>query len=105
MSQIETLEALTGEKDEEVLSALLLRAKQFILAETNRTQLTPQLEGIQLEVALELYNRQGSEGEKSRSEGGITVVYQDNLAPHLLSTIRQYRLARVAGHAFEKKPS
>lgn len=103
MELIEQLETLTGETDDDVLSSLLLRSENIILTETNREKLTPPLVRIQLEVALELYNRQGSEGEKSRSEGGVSVTYKDGLSDHLMSSIRRYRLARVAGHAFEAK--
>lgn len=100
---LEDLKVLTGEDKEKVLSALLLRAKNIILTETNRSALTPALEVLQLEVALELYNRQGSEGETSRSEGGVSVSYKDGLSDTILNGIRSHRLARVAGHAFEKK--
>ena len=100
---LEDLKVLTGEDKEKVLSSLLLRAKNIILTETNRSTLTPTLEGLQLEVALELYNRQGSEGELSRSEGGVSVSYKDGLSDTILNGIRSHRLARVAGHAFEKK--
>ncbi|MFX3793540.1 phage head-tail connector protein, partial [Streptococcus suis] len=69
---LEDLTTLTGESDDKILSSLLLSAKNIILTETNRSQLTPALEGLQLEVALELFNRQVSEGETSRSEGGVS---------------------------------
>lgn len=100
---LEKLKKLTGESDETILSLLLLRAKNIILTETNRTELTKQLEGLQLEIALELYNRQGSEGETSRSEGGVSVSFKDGLSDTILNGIRSHRLARVAGYAFEKK--
>lgn len=99
----ETFKSLTAETDNNLISALLLRAKNIILTETNRTELPKSLEGTWLEVALELYNRQGSEAEKSRSEGGVSVVYYDSLSKTTLNGLRRHRLARVAGHAFEKK--
>lgn len=102
---LEDLKTLTGESDDKILSSLLLRAKNIILTETNRSQLTPALEGMQLEVALELFNRQGSEGETSRSEGGVSVSYKDGLSDTILNGIRSHRLARVAGRAFEAKPA
>lgn len=98
---INDLKILTGESNYNILSSLLLRAKNIILIETNRTALTPTLEGLQLEVALELYNRQGSEGELSRSEGGVSVSYKDGLSETVLNGIRSHRLARVSGRAFE----
>ena len=68
--ELEKLKKLTGESDETVLSSLLLRAENIILSETNREKLTPALERLLPELVIELYNRSGSEGEQSRSEGG-----------------------------------
>lgn len=100
---LEEFKILTGESNEKKLSPFMLRAKNIILTETNRSALTPALEVLQLEVALELYNRQGSEGETSRSEGGVSVSYKDGLSDTILNGIRSHRLARVSGRAFEKK--
>lgn len=102
--ELEKLKTLTGESDETVLLSLLLRAENIILSETNREKLTPALKRLLPELVIELYNRSGSEGEQSRSEGGISVTYGDNgLSTGLLQRIRMHRLARVAGHVFEKE--
>ncbi|PNK70813.1 phage head-tail adapter protein [Streptococcus sp. FDAARGOS_256] len=102
--ELEKLKSLTGESDETVLSSLLLRAENIILSETNREKLTPALKRLLPELAIELYNRSGSEGEQSRSEGGISVTYSESgLSTGLLQRIRMHRLARVAGHVFEKE--
>lgn len=101
--ELEKLKKLTGESDETVLSSLLLRAENIILSETNREKLTPVLERLLPELVIELYNRSGSEGEQSRSEGGISVSYVDGISSHLLASIRNHRLARVSGRAFEKE--
>ena len=101
---LEKLKTLIGESDEAVLSLLLLRAENIILSETNRDKLTPALERLVPEVVIELNNRSGSEGEQSRSEGGISVTYSDNgLSTGVLQRVRMHRLARVAGHVFEKE--
>ena len=102
--ELEKLKQLTGESDETVLSSLLLRAENIILSETNREKLTPAIKRLLPELAIELYNRSGSEGEQSRSEGGISVTYSESgLSTGLLQRIRMHRLARVAGHVFEKE--
>lgn len=101
---LEKLKQLTGESDSAVLLPLLLRAENIILSETNRDKLTPALDRLLPELVIELYNRSGSEGEQSRSEGGISVTYSENgLSTGLLQRIRMHRLARVAGHVFEKE--
>ena len=102
--ELEKLKQLTGESDETILSSLLLRAENIILSETNRDKLTPALDRLVPELIIELYNRSGSEGEQSRSEGGISVTYGENgLSTGLLQRIRMHRLARVAGRVFEKE--
>ncbi|KXU03178.1 phage head-tail connector protein [Streptococcus oralis] len=102
--ELEKLKQLTGEGDETVLSSLLLRSENIILSETNREKLTPALDRLLPELVIELYNRSGSEGEQSRSEGGISVTYSESgLSTGLLQRIRMHRLARVAGHVFEKE--
>ncbi len=99
---IELLKKITGEDDPQLLAVLEARAESIILSETNRTCMTPILEGLALEVALELNNRLGNEGEYSRKEGGIEVVYgADSISSGLLKRIRAYRLARVSGRVFE----
>ena len=80
---IEEFKQLSGESDEKILSLLWLRAKNIVLVETNRTILIPGLESVTLEIALELYNRSGVEGESSRSEGGISTSYRDDFSPHI----------------------
>ena len=101
---LEKLKQLTGENDIAVLLPLLLRAENIILSETNRDKLTPALDRLLPELVIELYNRSGSEGEQSRSEGGISVTYgESGLSTGLLQRIRMHRLARVEGHVFEKK--
>lgn len=100
---INELKLLTGESDVKVLSLLLLRATNIVLSETNRSSILPELEPIVLEIAIEMYNKQGSEGETSRSEGGISISYRDGLSPQIKNTLSSYRLARCAGRAFEKE--
>lgn len=68
---IELLKKLTGEEDTQPLMLLQTRATNLILSETNRTSLTPALSLLIPEVAIELHNRSGAEGEHSRTEGGI----------------------------------
>lgn len=80
------------------------RAEQFLLSETNRTELNAGLLSAQLEMAIILFNREGIEGEGSRSEGGISISMID-LPEGIQRTIAHNRLARVSGRAFEKKSS
>lgn len=98
---IELLKKMTGEEDTQLLMLLQTRATNLILSETNRTSLTPALSLLIPEVAIELHNRSGAEGEHSRTEGGAVVYGENGLSTGLLQRIRMHRLARVAGHVFE----
>ena len=79
----------------------LWRAEQFLLTEMNRSVLPIRLNSTKLEMAIIIFNREGMEGETSRSEGGINIVIAE-LPASIQRTISLNRLARVSGHAFEK---
>lgn len=102
MTEVEKLKKLTGESDEELLSLLLSDAETFVLSYTNRTRVIPQLEKTVRDLAVIALNRMGTEGENGRSEGGGSYTFND--APkQIYDVLNRYRLARVGGHAFEKK--
>lgn len=91
----------TGCNDKELMELFLDIAKDTILSETRRTGMINALIPAQLDLAVCLYNRAGSEGESSRSEGGISITYSE-MPSAVQKTISQYRLARCGGRAFEK---
>ena len=97
---IERVQALTGEKDEDLIEILLDDAEAFVLSYTNRTRLKPGLEKAVRDLAVIALNRMGTEGEKSRSEGGESYTFDD--APkQIYDTLNRYRLARVGGKTYE----
>jgi len=100
VSNIERLKVLTGESDEELLSLLLKDAEEFVLSYTNRTVLITQLGKTIRDLALIAYNRRGTEGENSRSEGGESYNFND--APkQIFDVLNRYRLARIGGEVYE----
>ncbi len=99
---IRKLVKLTGEKDEELLEILVEDAEAFVLAYTNRTQLVAGLEKTVQDMALIAFNRMGTEGESSRSDGGESYSFND--APkQIYDILNRYRLARVGGKVHENK--
>ena len=99
----EVITALTGCKNADLVEVVLEAAEQTILSLTNRTQLIPPLEAAHRDLAVVMINRLGTEGESSRSEGGISISFEE--MPKVIQTaIETYRLARVCGHAFETVP-
>lgn len=101
-AEIDKLKLLTGEKNEELLSLLLEDAEAFVLTYTNRTHLVPGLKKPVRDLAVIALNRMGTEGETGRSEAGESYSFDD--APkQIYGTMNRFRLARVGGHAHEKK--
>ena len=97
---IERVQTLTGEKDEDLIEILLDDAEAFVLSYTNRTRLKTGLEKAVRDLAVIALNRMGTQGEKSRSEGGESYTFED--APkQIYDTLNRYRLARVGGKTYE----
>ena len=100
MTQTEELKKLTGESDEELLSILLKMSEETILTLTNRTTLPHSLITTQTKLAVIAYNRLGTEGETSRSEGGISSAFSD-MPADILKSIKSKRLGKVGGRIYE----
>lgn len=103
MTDTEMLKKITGESDEELLSLLLQMAEDKVLSLTNRTKMIYPLKPAVRDWAVIAYNRLGMEGEASRSEGGISSAFVE-VPKDIQDAICRYRLGRVSGHAYEKKP-
>ena len=102
MEDLQILKGVTGCQDETLLASLLEMAEEEILALTNRTVLIDRLKPAKRKWALIAYNRMGIEGETSRSEGGISASFVE-IPAEIKGVVEQCRIARVAGHAHEKK--
>jgi len=102
MSQIERLKlrlGITDNNQDNLLTQLLEDAKAEILDYCNRDILPAKAEPLQRELTIVYYNRLGSEGESSRSEGGISVSYSTEIPENIKSRLNAFRLlkgARVA---------
>lgn len=103
MTDLEMLKKITGESDEELLSLLLTMAEEKVLSLAWRTKMIYPLKPAVREWATVAYNRLGMQGETSRSEGGISSAFAE-IPREIEETIKRYRLGRVCGHAYEKKP-
>ena len=92
MTQLERFKILIpDEKNEDLLQELLNRAESAI----KRKRRTPpefpmesQFADLQIEIAVFLYNKLGSEGETSHSENGVSRTYENAHIPDsMLNTI------------------
>ncbi|MCQ2463991.1 MAG: phage head-tail connector protein [Oscillospiraceae bacterium] len=96
---LENLKGLLGSAcccEDGTLNALLETAVDTILDYIGRDELPPRLESVVVQYAVILYNQMGAEGETSRSQGGVSQSFLNDLPPALLRRLKQYpRKVRV----------
>ena len=84
MDMIELFKASVPEENsEELIMQYLDTAQSINLAHrfpfgTDRTEVEPQYKGLQLRIAIDLYNKRGAEGEKAHSENGVSRTYESS---------------------------
>lgn len=76
------------------LAALCQDAEGMVLAYTGRRTLPAALETAAVQLAVVLYNREGTEGETGHSEGGVSRT-MDGLPAEIERQLRPYRLAQI----------
>ena len=86
----------------ELFGQLIDDAEATALAFMHRSTLPDELVTSVGDAALVAYNRLGTEGEASRSEGGESYNFIE-LPEKFYKLWRSYRLARVGGHAYESE--
>lgn len=80
--KIALVSSLSGELDEEVVSAYLTLAGQKILAlaypfDHTVTTVPAQYEHVQIDAAVYMLNKRGAEGELIHNENGVYRTYED----------------------------
>ena len=98
MTQLEKMKirlGITDNSQDALLTQILEDAETDILDYTNRNVILSKMEGIQRELAIIYYNRIGSEGEASRSEGGISVSYE--MPEQVKARLKAYRRLKAVG--------
>lgn len=101
--QVEKLKVRLNEEDIALLEQLLEDAEFEILDYCNREVLLPRMLGLQRELAVIYYNRLGSEGESSRSEGGVSVSYSTDIPENIKRRLSSYRRLKAVRLANENK--
>lgn len=101
--QVEKLQLRLNEEDTELLEQLLEDAEAEILDYCNRDVLLPRMLGLQRELAIVYYNRLGSEGESSRSEGGVSVSYSTDIPENIKRRLSSYRRLKAVRLGNENK--
>lgn len=96
---LDNLRGLLGQHcccEDNTLNALLETATDTILDYIGREELPSRLESVVVQYAVILYNQMGAEGETSRSQGGVSQSYLNDLPPAMLRRLQNYpRKVRV----------
>ncbi|MBS7132331.1 phage head-tail connector protein [Clostridium sp.] len=106
MAQLEKLKIRLGISDnseDNLLNMLLEDAEGEILDFCNRDILPDKAQVLQRELAINYYNRIGSEGEASRSEGGVSVSYSTEIPENIKSRLLAFRRLKLVGVANANK--
>ena len=102
--QLARLRTLTDRDDaDQLLLQLIDDAEATALAYMHRTAIPEALITSLGDAALVAYNRLGTEGEASRSEGSESYSFIE-LPDKFYKLWKSYRLARVGGNAYEQEP-
>ena len=107
MEQIDKLKtrlniALTDTSQDANLACILEDVEADMLAFTNRSELLPSMNSLQIKIAIIEYNKQGSEGMSSDSQGGKSQSWIDGFPSDVLSALISFRRLKVSNYAAEK---
>ena len=102
---LEILRGMIGDQaPKPLLKSLLETAEDTILDYIGRDVLPPRLQSVVIQYAIILYNQTGAEGEASRSQGGVSQTFLNDLPPAMLRRLKQYpRKVRVIGRETSEK--
>lgn len=106
MTQLEKLKIRLEIKDtnqDDLLNMILEDAESEILDFCNRDMLPIKAESLQRELAIIYYNRLGSEGESSRSEGGVSVSYSTEIPENIKNRLIAFRRLKLVGVSIANK--
>jgi hypothetical protein len=99
ISKLKTrLPEIVNNYQDKLLTQILEDAEAEILDHTNRTVLLPKMEPLQRELAIIYYNRIGSEGVTSQSQGGVSVSYSTDIPEDIRKRIQQYVRLKVSNY-------
>ncbi len=78
------------ESERETIETCLDMAQDKVLDVIGRDSLPKGAESIVIQLAIIFYNRLGNEGESSRSEGGISQSFNNDIPADILRQLRNY---------------
>ena len=107
MTQLEKLKtrlniSLVDKSQDALLECILSDVEADMLAFTNRSELLPSMNSLQIKIAIIEYNKQGSEGMNSQSQGGVSQSWIDGLPQDIISSLTSFRRLKVSNYAPKK---
>ncbi|WP_413506328.1 phage head-tail connector protein [Brochothrix thermosphacta] len=90
-------------KEIEKLQVLLEDAEVAVRDYCNRTEMIDELKVYARQIAVIAYNRQGTEGETSRSEGGVSIAYAADIPSDIKLSLNKYRKGKVGSFYATKR--
>lgn len=81
--------------DAELVGELYDESLAKVLDYTNRTALIGNMATYVKQLTVIAFNRQGAEGESSRTEGGIKADFEVGIPTEIKQGLKRYRLAKV----------
>lgn len=105
MTQLEKLKVRLGIQDDSqdaLLECILEDVEADMLAYTNRSELLPSMNSLQIKIAVIEYNKQGSEGMSAQSQGGVSQSWIDGLPQDIISALTSFRRLKVSNYAAKK---
>lgn len=81
--------------DSEEATWLIEDAMVLVLDYTCREEIVSNLWFYVRQIATIAYNRQGTEGETSRSEGGVSQTFNEDIPLNIQRSLNRYRLGKV----------
>ncbi|MBO0447948.1 phage head-tail connector protein [Enterococcus sp. MJM12] len=96
---------VSDENEKAKLKGLIEDALILVLDFTGRDSedIPEQLYYYARQLAVITWNREGNEGEASRSEGGISQTFIIDIPPDIQSGLRRYRVGKVVKRYASKK--
>lgn len=89
LERFKLLAGITDDSQDGLITALLSDAEDSVRDYIGREEVPARLISVQVQLAVIAYNKRGTEGESSRSEGGISQSF-DGLPPELLARLKNY---------------
>lgn len=91
LEKLKTLLGIATDDKDELLNLLISNAKAFVLSYCGLSAYTSSFDNVVLKMALEDYNRLGSEGKTSQSFSGLSESYNDDYSSAVYSFLKRYR--------------